>query len=186
MSPDEIAGEQAAPLALNVRLLDAVSGEDADYALVSGSRSALRFLASLLNSLADSPSLPADFSIGPKGAGRRHFDNSATLGLYLECTSQHTDGESADSARESVWVFHGDSSLHASAIFRTEQDARSWIAQHELSGLLTEYPVGDGCYDIAVRERHFSPNKPHHGSPAHVAAFSPGWTRHVHFENGRS
>jgi len=83
-------------------------------------------------------------------------------------------------------MFHGDSSRHASAVFRSEIDARTWIEQHAVSGLLTEYPVGDGCYDIAVREGHFSASRAHHGTSDHVAGFSPGWTRHVHFENGRS
>jgi hypothetical protein len=60
----------------------------------------------------------------------------------------------------------------------------AWIARHELTGILTEYPVGDGCYDIAVRDGRFRPTRPHHGSPEHVAGFSPGWTAHVHVTRG--
>lgn len=30
-----------------------------------------------------------------------------------------------------------------------------------------------------------SPTRSHHGTAEHIAAFSPGWTRHVHFEHGR-
>jgi hypothetical protein len=41
-------------------------------------------------------------------------------------------------------------------------------------------PVGDGCYDIAVAQGRFTPSKPHHGSPKHIAGFSPGWTQHIH------
>lgn len=186
MTPDQIAGGQATPLGLMTRLLDKASDNEIDYALVSGSRRALRFLADLLNSLADSPSLPADFSLSPDSAGNFHFDPSASLGLYLECASDATSTETVDSARATVWIFHGDASRHASAVFRTEQDAQVWIEQHSLSGLLTEYPVGDGCYDIAVREARFNPSKEHHGTSDHVAGFSPGWTRHVHFENGHS
>ncbi len=83
-----------------------------------------------------------------------------------------------------VWVFHGDGARHAAAIFNTEDDGSRWIALHKLSGILTEYPVGDGCYDIAVSEGRFRPSKPHHGTASHIASFSPGWTRHVHFEHG--
>lgn len=125
MNPDQIAGDQAVPVGLKVRILDAGIADESDYAVVSGSRRALRFVAALLHSLADSPSLPADFSLGPKGAGRFHFDPTASLGLHLECTPEEANSQTVDSGREAVWVFHGDSSGHASAILRTESDARS-------------------------------------------------------------
>ncbi|MGW3788449.1 DUF7710 domain-containing protein [Micromonospora chokoriensis] len=38
---------------------------------------------------------------------------------------------------------------------------------------LSEYSVGVGCYDQAVAASSFRPSRPHHGSPDHVAAFSP-------------
>lgn len=85
---------------------------------------------------------------------------------------------------ESVWIFHGDDAKHAAGVFASEADAAAWVGSHQLSGVLTEYPVGEGCYDAAVRGGHFRPTKPHHGSPAHIASFSPGWTRHVHFRDG--
>lgn len=84
-----------------------------------------------------------------------------------------------------VWVFHGDGARFASGVFESETDAAAWIARHGLTGVLTEYPVNDGCYDIAVRDGHFRPTRPHHGTAEHVAAFSPGWTRHIHFERGQ-
>jgi hypothetical protein len=50
--------------------------------------------------------------------------------------------------------------------------------------VLTEYQVGDGCYDLAVREGQFTPTKPHRGSPGHVAGFSPNWA-HIHVRDGQ-
>lgn len=85
---------------------------------------------------------------------------------------------------ETIWIFHGEGARFASGVFRSEQEGLDWAGRHSVSGLLTEYPVGDGCYDLAVRDGHFHPSKPHHGEPAHVAAFSPGWTRHVHVRDG--
>lgn len=85
---------------------------------------------------------------------------------------------------QSVWIFHGDGASHAAGVFLTCESAVAWIEAHRLSGLLTEYPVGDGSYDLAVRDGHFHPTKPHHGTPEHVAGFSPGWTKHVHFRGG--
>ena len=84
-----------------------------------------------------------------------------------------------------VWVFHGDGARFASAVFESETDAAAWIARHGLSGVLAAYPVNDCCYGIAVRDGHFRPTRPHHGKAEHVSAFSPGWTRHIHFDHGR-
>lgn len=83
-----------------------------------------------------------------------------------------------------VWIFHGNDARHAAGAFDSLDQGLSWARRHGVSGLLTEYPVGDGCFDIAVEEGHFTPSKPHHGTPSHVASFSPGWTNHVHVEDG--
>ena len=83
-----------------------------------------------------------------------------------------------------VWIFHGEGAAFASGVFTSKEDGLRWAAHHGVSGLLTAYPVGDGCYDIAVRDGHFRPSKPHHGRPSHVAGFSPGWTPHVHIHEG--
>ena len=62
--------------------------------------------------------------------------------------------------------------------------ALDWITRHGLTGVLTEYEVGDGCYDLAVRQGRFRPTKPHHGSARHVAGFSSG-LGHVHVQDGQ-
>lgn len=82
-------------------------------------------------------------------------------------------------------MFHGEGASFAAGVFATEVQALRWAASHSVSGILTEYPFGDGCYDVAIRQNHFRPTKSHHGTPAHVGAFSPGWTRHVHIHDGR-
>lgn len=89
-----------------------------------------------------------------------------------------------DHEREkTVWIFHGDGAHFASGVFESEEQGLSWCLRHKLSGTLTQYEIGDGCYDIAVRNGSFHPSKQHHGSPSHVATFSPSlW--HVHILNG--
>lgn len=88
------------------------------------------------------------------------------------------------SAEATVWVFHGDGAPFASGVFGDREAGLEWIARHSLTGTLTEYQVGDGCYDLAVRVGRFRPSKPHHGQPSHVASFSPGG-HHVHVADGR-
>jgi hypothetical protein len=84
-----------------------------------------------------------------------------------------------------VWIFHGDGAPFAAAVFESREAGLAWAAKHGVTGLLTEYPIGDGCYDIAVAQGRFRPTKPHHGSPKHIAGFSPGWTEHIHVDQGR-
>jgi len=93
--------------------------------------------------------------------------------------------DSLDNAEPpNVWIFHGAGASFASGVFISRDQGLAWIAQHRLTGILTEYPVGDGCYDLAVRAGHFTPSKPHHGRPGHVAGFSPSGTDHVHVRDG--
>jgi hypothetical protein len=82
-----------------------------------------------------------------------------------------------------VWVFHGTAARFAAGIFDSKAAGLAWAARHRVSGILAEYEVGDGCFDVAVRDRRFRLSKPHHGSPEHVAGFSPG-LGHVHLVHG--
>ena len=90
-----------------------------------------------------------------------------------------------ESAPDCVWVFHGDGARHASGVFATKDDALAWVEHHRLTGLLTEYPVGVGAYDDAVAKGRFKPTREHHGTPEHIARFSPGHTEHMHLDHGR-
>ena len=83
-----------------------------------------------------------------------------------------------------VWVFHGTHAKFASGVFASELDAMRWVERHQLSGVVSQYVVGDGAYDLALAEGRFHPSKPHHGSPEHVANFSPGLA-HTHVTSGQ-
>ncbi|CAM3103334.1 hypothetical protein STSO111631_00685 [Stackebrandtia soli] len=87
------------------------------------------------------------------------------------------------SSHEHVWIFHGQGTQFASAVFASTDDGLAWAARHRVTGILSRYPVGDGCYDIAVREGQFRPSKDHHGTPEHIARFGPG-PHHVHITDG--
>lgn len=89
-----------------------------------------------------------------------------------------------DSEPLTVWVRHGEGARFASGVFRSRDDGLAWIKQHSLTGLLTEYPLGVGAYDDAVARGLFRPTREHHGTPAHIAQFSPGRTEHVHVVDG--
>ncbi|SCL38098.1 hypothetical protein GA0070624_6096 [Micromonospora rhizosphaerae] len=92
------------------------------------------------------------------------------------------DSRSAQPA-PTVWVFHGEGARFASGVFASRADGLDWVAQHRLTGILSEYPLGEGCYDWALARGRFRPSKPHHGKPGHVAEFSPSLD-HVHVTDG--
>ena len=83
----------------------------------------------------------------------------------------------------SVWLFHATGATFASGVFTIKEEGLDWVRKHGVTGTLSEYAVGDGCYDLAVREGRFAPTKPHHGSASHVGGFSPGLD-HVHVTAG--
>ncbi|MFC6565766.1 hypothetical protein [Actinoplanes utahensis] len=105
-----------------------------------------------------------DFSFTPEGRRRRPT-------------------RSPDPVRSTVWVFNGPRSRFPSAVFATSEDGLAWAAEHGVSGVLAEYAFG-GAYDAAVRDGRFSPSKPHHGTPDHIAGFGPG-LNHIHLVDGR-
>ncbi|SDY85404.1 hypothetical protein SAMN05421684_1920 [Asanoa ishikariensis] len=82
-----------------------------------------------------------------------------------------------------VWIFHGEGAPFAAGVFVSRAEGVAWAQRHGVTGQLTEYLVGDGCYDVAVRTATFRPTKPHHGSPGHIAGFSSGG-EHVHIVDG--
>ena len=94
------------------------------------------------------------------------------------------DPEDVEPPVVTVWIFHGEGSRFASGVFADRSSALDWVARHRLTGIVSEYQVGDGCYDFALRRGRFRDTKPHHGLPQHVAGFSPGLD-HVHVQDGQ-
>jgi hypothetical protein len=95
------------------------------------------------------------------------------------------DGDDRKSSgNHRVWIFHGETGRFASGVFSDRETGLEWVARHGLTGVLTEYEVGNGCYDLAVQQGRFRKTVPHHGSPDHVARFSPGLD-HIHVRDGR-
>jgi hypothetical protein len=53
-------------------------------------------------------------------------------------------------------------------VFSTLDAGLAWAAEHQVNGMLAEYPHG-GAYDVAVSEGRFTPSKAHHGTAQHVS-----------------
>lgn len=51
-----------------------------------------------------------------------------------------------------VFVFHGTGSRFANAVFSTQASAETWIARHQLTGLLTEYEMDSPAFDRRMKD----------------------------------
>lgn len=84
--------------------------------------------------------------------------------------------------RNRAWVFQGEASSHASAIYTDFETAVKWILDARLSGVLTEYPVDEGVYDWAVSHDYY--RRKGDDEPSFVGSFTSANQRHIHFEGG--
>lgn len=83
-----------------------------------------------------------------------------------------------------VYVFNGQKSGFASAIFSDYPQAESWIQHNYLSGVLTEYPLNQSCYDWAKDQGHFKEKTAIDRAPVFIAQFVSAYQRNWHFEHG--
>ena len=80
-----------------------------------------------------------------------------------------------------VWVFMGCKAYHPSAVFADKSAAEAWINKNSLTGTLTEYPVGIGAYDWALKHDCFTPKSDKQSSPKFIASFTSEHQSHFHY-----
>ena len=78
-------------------------------------------------------------------------------------------------------MFSGEKNHFPSAVFRTKEEADSWITRYGLAGTLTRYPVGIAVYDWAISAGAFVPTAEKDRSPAFIANFSTAAQPHYHY-----
>jgi len=84
-----------------------------------------------------------------------------------------------------IWIFTGSGGQFAGGVFSTLALANDWIRRGQLSGVLTAYPVDEGCFDWAIRVGVVTGSARERGSDPHfVGAFTSASQDHFHFENG--
>ena len=83
-----------------------------------------------------------------------------------------------------LWVFNGENSHFASAVFSSEELAVAWIDKNQLSGTLTQYIEDVPALDWAVQQGWFTPSKEHHTSAKFAQSFTSASQPHRHFKDG--
>ncbi len=83
-----------------------------------------------------------------------------------------------------IYVFSGNNSGMPNAVFSEINLAKEWIKKHELSGILSFYPLNTGIYDWAILNNYFTPQKDYQKQAPFIEKFSCASIEHLHFENG--
>lgn len=85
-----------------------------------------------------------------------------------------------------VWIFNGTGGQFAGGVFTSLADAEEWIRRSNLSGVLTAYPVDEGCFDWALRVGAVTGTARDRGGDARfVGSFTSASQDHFHFEDGK-
>jgi hypothetical protein len=86
-----------------------------------------------------------------------------------------------------VWVFNSGERGFPGGVFTDRTFAEAWIAKHRLTGVLTAYPLDEGCYDFAVRNGLLSSRalEQNRDNPSFIGAFSSASLDHDHYEDGQ-
>lgn len=86
-----------------------------------------------------------------------------------------------------VWVFNSGASGFPGGIFSDRTAADAWIAGHRRTGVLTAYPIDEGCYDFAIRNNLLSPRalEQNKGNAKFIGSFSSASLEHYHYEDGK-
>jgi hypothetical protein len=83
-----------------------------------------------------------------------------------------------------VWVFVAPQAGFPAGLFHSCEQAEEWIARHQLSGVLTEYPVGVGVYDWATSSGAFNPRPGKVINATLIGRFTSAAMTHHHYEDG--
>ena len=84
-----------------------------------------------------------------------------------------------------IWLFHAEGGRFAGGAFTTREKAEAWIAARRLSGVLTAYPVDEGCFDWAHRVGAVTGRARDRGDdPKFVGSFATAVQDHFHYTNG--
>ncbi len=83
-----------------------------------------------------------------------------------------------------IWLFHSDTGRFSTGAFSSLEGAEHWIRQHQLTGVLTRYPLDAGVYEWAITNGLFEPAKELEHSSDFIGRFTSASQEHYHYENG--
>lgn len=86
--------------------------------------------------------------------------------------------------QHTMYLFSGQETKFASAVFSTFEKAKNWVEQNHLSGMLIEYPIDESCYDWAIQQGHFTQLSAIDKAPIFIERFVSIYQKRWHFVHG--
>ncbi len=87
-----------------------------------------------------------------------------------------------------VWVFLKGVSRAPGGLFTSRELGEVWIKKHKLTGMLSAFPIDEGCFDWAVRVGvvNMKPEKLaiKSGDPFFIGGFTTASQEHYHYKDG--
>lgn len=87
-------------------------------------------------------------------------------------------------AQTTVWIFQGEGQNAVSGCFATQKTAEAWIAQKQLSGVLTAYPLDCPIYDWAIERGYWQPARAYQTQARFIQNFTSAYLPHFHYVAG--
>lgn len=85
-----------------------------------------------------------------------------------------------------VWIFVGSGARFPGGAFSSRERAEEWIAARRLTGVLTAYPLDEGCFDWAHRVGAVTGRARERGDePTFVGGFTSAVQEHYHYVDGK-
>ena len=85
-----------------------------------------------------------------------------------------------------VWIFVSPGAQFPGGAFSSRERAEEWIAARRLTGVLTAYPLDEGCFDWAHRVGAVTGRARNRGDePAFVGGFTSAVQEHYHYHDGK-
>jgi hypothetical protein len=70
----------------------------------------------------------------------------------------------------------------ASGVFSSREKAEEWINKHQLTGVLTNYPLDTGVYEWALENDSFKVNREEKTQAKFIQHFSSASQEHYHYD----
>ena len=83
-----------------------------------------------------------------------------------------------------IYVFSGEGGGFPGGVFDSIENAENWIALHNLTGVLSFYPLNTGVFDWAVSNGFVKPEMAAKTTSRRIANYE-SYLDHAHYENGK-
>ena len=85
-----------------------------------------------------------------------------------------------------IWIIKGNGETKFPSDEKKKKSAAiKWIAENELTGVLTKYPIDIPLFEWAIENKYFTPKNELQKNAKAIENFNSAYLEHYHFEKGK-